>query len=41
LTSLPSRELATVIVRQLLRNRFTECQPIRHIHVKNGFKCIK
>jgi len=34
LTSLPSRELATVSVRHELRNRFTECQLIRHIHVK-------
>ena len=29
-TSLPSRELATDIVRHELRNRFTECQPLRH-----------
>ena len=34
LTSLPSRELATVLVRHELRHRFTECQPIRNIHVK-------
>ena len=38
LTSLPSWELATGIVRHELRHRFTECQPIRHIHVKNSPK---
>ena len=34
LTSLPSPELATIIVRHEFRIRFTECQPISHIHVK-------
>jgi len=38
LTSLPLRELATGFVRHELRHRFTECQPIRHIHVKRILK---